>query len=502
MSDFNNKEWFNKTTKIKNDKTFCFFSLELAAINTARRQTTGVFQDEIRVLIENEPDDLTYDSGIEEEASDGLRRSSYHEVSEEIVECIPHYQTVKKSKNGNTSCQNDTTNVREKSVDKTVDEVVTRTPVVEPFYHVLEGPGDDCSDIIQWKPGDDKAKTASFYQPLILTATEQESLTKHLDSGHGGFEELSLSNTGFYQSLTPPQHDNLTNHKFNLTSEVGLNEKVVNENEASEPFQANYQPLLHRNHSHLPSHNDRPRAVTGIYQPLRGSPENRVPLIRSSSAPQGTLSRVLPHSLTSRNEQGNTEPAYQTVADEERCPLNLDDPNSSFPPTGQRSQLVSPVAQRETINEPTYMAVQVRPPRQNRRTFNSKNEPRYSPSPCRKNLSTKKLPDSNASRGHRRNHSEGGRALSAVVNPSGGAGSSPPVSARPSSALPRQLGHRRNRSDIGLCPIDRSQEQLSRRLTSTSDSGIPRTPSLGSLGTQEYPRSASDATHCRVDIGP
>lgn len=377
---------------------------------------------------------------------------------------------------------------------------MTQAPGIEPFYHVLEGPGDDNSDIFQENPGNDKEKTADFYQPLILPATEEENLTKNVDNGHGWLEGLSSSNCGYYQSLTPPQYDNVWNDKSDLTSEVGLNEKADNENEGIEPSKANYQPLLHRNHSHLLSHSVRPRAVTGTYQPLRGSPKNTVPLARSSSAPQSTLSHVLPQALTSRKD---TEPVYQAVADEERCPLNLDDPSCSFSTTGRHLPLVSLVAQRTTINEPTYVAVQVRPSRQNRRTFKNQNEPRYSPSPCRKNLSTLQCPDSSASRGHRRNRSEGGRALSALVNPSGGASSSPPVDGvSPTSALPSHLGHRRNRSDIGLCPIDRSQEQLSRRLTSTSDSGIPRTPSHGSLGTHEYPRSTSDTTHCRVDIGP
>ena len=364
---------------------------------------------------------------------------------------------------------------------------------MEPFYYVLEGPGDDCSDGVQAKPAIGKRKSASFYQPLMPPVTEQENLTKNEDAGHDRQEELLSLNTGVYQCLSPPQHNNLLNDEFDLTSD---------DNEASKPSKANYQPLLHRNHSHLLSHSDRPRSVSGFYQPLRGSPKNTAPLIRSSSAPQGTLLHVLPKSLTSRNEQGNTDPVYQAVADEERCPLNLDDPSSSFPPRGQRSPLLSPVPPRRTINEPTYVAVQVSPPRQNGRTSKGENEPRYSPSPCRKNPSTLQRPGANVSRGHRRNRSEGGCTLSAIVNPSGGAGSSPPVGARPPSTLPRHPGHRRNRSDIGLCPIDGSREQLSRRLTSTSDSGIPRAPSLGSPGTQEYPRSASDTTHCRVHIGP
>ena len=197
---------------------------------------------------------------------------------------------------------------------------------------------------------------------------------------------------------------------------------------------------------------------------------------------------------------GWTEPVYQAVTDEQRCPLNLDDPSSSFPLTGRSSPWASPVAQRRTIYEPTYVAVHVRPSRQNRRTCHRQHEPRYSPTPCRKSPSTLQLPASNSLRGHRRNFSDGGRALSAIVNPSSTGSSGPSVGPRPPSALPCHLGHRRNRSDVGLCPIDRSQEHLSRRLTSTSDGGIPRTPSLGSLVT-EYPRSASDTTHCRVHIG-
>ena len=317
----------------------------------------------------------------------------------------------------------------------------------------------------------------------MLPANEQKNLTKNEDTG----ELLSLNN-GFYQSLSPPQHGNFLNDEFDLTSE---------DNEASKLSKTNYQPLLHRNHSHLLAHSDRPRSVSGFYQPLRGSPRNTVPLIRSSSAPH-----ALPKSFTSRNEQGTTDPVYQAVVDEERCPLNVDDPGSSFPPSGQRSSLANPVAQIRTINEPTYVAVQVSPSRQNRRTFSSENEPRYSPSPCRKNPSTLQRTGANVPRGHRRNRSEGGRTLSIIVNPSGEAGSSPPVGVRPPSALSRHPGHRRNRSDIGLCPIDHSQERLSRRLTSISDSGIPRSPSLGSPGTQEFPRSASDTTHCRVHIGP
>lgn len=476
------------------------FSSELATINPLARQTTGVFQKEIRVLIEDEPDDLIYDSGIEEEASDSLRRSpnySEFEARKGPVKCIPLYQTVKKSRNGNISCHDDTKNSGGNYLDNENDNDLAQD---EPLYHVLEGPGDDRSGTIPRETGDERAKATSYYQSLMpnyQSETREESLTD--SSRHGRREELILSSTGLYQSLTPPTHDNILNNESNVTSDVGLHEEIGNEKETAEPSEGIYQPLLHR----YQSHSDRKRSVTVIYEPLRRSPESRAPLVRCWSAPQGSLSQVPPVSLSSENGQGGTEPVYQAVLDEPRCPLNIDDPGSVFPHARRRSPRASPVAQRRTIDEPTYMAVHVRPSRQNRRTCRTEQEPRYSPSPCRKNPSPSNLqpPGSNTPpRGHRRNVSDGGHVLSAVVNSSGAESSSLPADSRHApSALPRHLGHRRNRSDIGLCPIDRGH--VSRRLTSTSDSGIPRRPSLGSLAT-EYPISASDPTHFRVHIGP
>lgn len=458
--------------------------------------------------MEDEPDDLIYDSGIEEEVSDSLQRSPVHsgfEAKEGAVGCISLYQTVNKTKNSNISCQDDTKNAGRKSLDKTNDKDVTKAQEVEPLYHILEGPGGDCSDTTQGETGNERSKTASFYQSLMpnyQSVTDEKNLSRNTVGGHGLAEKLISSSTGLYQSLTPPNHDNVLNDESNVSSEAGVNEEARNEEEATEPSEGIYQPLLHKNHSHLHSHSDRPRSVTGIYQPLSSSSESSVPFVRCWSAPQGSQSPNSPEPLTSANGQDDSEPVYQAVADDEqRCPLNLDDPSSSFPRTGRSSPWASPVAQRRTIHEPTYVAVHLRPSRQNRRACRSEHEPRYSPSPSRKSPSNLQLPASNSLRGHRRNFSDGGRALSAMVNPSGTGSSSPPVGSRPPSALPRHLGHRRNRSDIGLCPIDRSREHLSRRLTSTSDGGIPRTPSLGSLVT-EYPRSASDTTHCRVHIGP
>ncbi|KAL9956181.1 hypothetical protein ACROYT_G037625 [Oculina patagonica] len=474
---------------------------EPAFVNTPRQQTTGIFQDEIRVLIEDEPDDLIYDSGIEEEVSDSLQRSPAHSGFAKPS------QAVNKTKNRNISCQDDNKNTGGKYLDKTNDKDVTKAQEVEPLYHVLEGPGGDCSDTTQRETGNKRSKTSSFYQSLMpnyQSVADEKNLARNTvnDHMHGLPERLISSSTGLYQSLIPPKHDNVLNDEPNVSSEAGVDEEARKEEEATEASKGIYQPLLHRNHSHLLSHSDRPRSITGIYQPLSTSSESSVPFVRCWSAPQGSRPQNPPEPLTSANGQDDSEPVYQAVADDEqRCPLNLDDPSSSFPRTGTSSPWASPVAQRRTIHEPTYVAVHVRPSRQNRRACHSEHEPRYSPSPCRKSPSNLQLPASFSPRGHRRNFSDGGRALSAIVNPSGTGSSSPPVGPRPPSALPRHLGHRRNRSDIGLCPIDRSREHLSRRLTSTSDGGIPRTPSLGSLVT-ENPRSASDTTHWRVHIGP
>lgn len=365
----------------------------------------------------------------------------------------------------------------------------------------MEEPGDDWDDSAQGETGVDRAKTASFYQSLTQCyqgATEEENVTRNENCAHGYLEELISSSAGLYQSLTPPNNENMLNDSDSLTSEVELNQDRRNKNESSSSPTGIYQPLVSNSEkqSHLSLKSERPRSVSGTYQPLRRRP---VPFVRCWSAPQQGLTSQAPSDSTRpANRQAETEPIYQTVDEEERCPLNLDDPGSSFLPSPRRTPRVSPVAQRRSIQEPLYMAVQVSPSRPNRRACHSEKEPRYSPSPGRKNPSTLNPPV----RGHRRNFSDGGRALSLMVNNPAAEDTSPPVERRAPSPLPRHLGHRRNRSDIGLCPIDRGQENHSRRLTSISDSGLPRTPSLGSLGTGEYLRSASDTTHCRVHIGP
>lgn len=447
-------------------------------------------QDEIRVLIEDEPDDLIYDSGIEEEA-DSFQRSPDHSG----------FKSVNKVINGNTFCQDENKTSVGKSLDRTNDGDVTKVQAAEPLYHVLEGFPGDCSGTIQEETGNEKPKTENFYQTLMPNyqgEPEESNFARNTNGGHD--LELLPSRIGLYQSLTPPNHEVL-NNEHNVNTESDVNGEAEGKKKATETGEGIYQPLLHKNQSHLHSHNDRPRSVTGIYQPLRSSREREAPIVRCSSAPQGSLSQITPRSRISVNGQDDTEPFYQTVTDEQRCPLNLEDPSGSFPRTERSSPRASPLTQRRTIHEPTYEAVHWRTSTRNRRACHSEHEPRYSPSPCWHNPATLQLPVSNYPRGHRRNLSDGSRALPAMVNSSSTGSSRPPFGSRPPSALPRHLGHRRNRSDIGLCPIDGSQEHLSRRLTSTSDGGIPRTPSLGSLVTQ-YPRSASDTTHCRVHIGP
>lgn len=453
-------------------------------------QTTGVLQDEIRVLIEDEPDDLIYDSGTEE-ASDSFQRSPDHSRVESVNKVI----------NSNTFCQDETKTSVGKSLDRANNGGVTKFQAVEPLYHVLEGFPGDCSGTIQEETGNEKPKTENFYQTLMpnyQSEPEEINFARNANCGHD--LKIIPSSIGLYQPLTPPNHEVL-NDEHNVNSESDVHGEAEGEKKATETCIGIYQLLLHKNQSHLHLHIDRLRSVTGIYQPLRSSRESVAPIVRCSSAPQGSLSQITPRSRISVNGEDDTEPFYQTVADEQRCPLNLDDPSGSFPRAERSSPRASPLMQRRTIHEPTYEAVHVRASTHNRRTCHSEDEPRYSLSPCWHNPATLQLPVFNFRRGHRRNLSDGSRALPAMVNSSSTGSSRPPFGSRPPSALPRHLGHRRNRSDIGLCPIDRSQEHLSRRLTSTSDGGIPRTPSLGSLVTQ-YPRSASDTTHCRVHIGP
>lgn len=386
-------------------------------------------------------------------------------------------------------------------LDKSNDNVLAEGQVAEPLYHVLEEPGENRGHPTQAETGDNRVKTAGFYQPLMKCfqgTNDKENGTENKHSARGCLEELVSSSTGQYHSLTRPNHDNVLKDASKLTPEGDLNQTVSDRREST------YQPLIlnSESQSHLLLNNERPRSITGIYQPLRKSPDNKVPIVRCWSAPQqASTSRVPPEPIMPDAE---SEHLYQTVEDEERCPLNLDDPGSSFPPTRRRTPRATPLAQRRTLHEPLYIAVQVTPSRSNRRTRHSEQEPRYSPLPSRKNTSALQP----LTRGHRRNFSDGGRAFPLMVNTSDAQRPISSAERSPPTTLPRHLGHRRNRSDIGLCPIDRSQENqtiedsLSRRLTAISDSGVPRTPSLGALDSGEHVRSSSDTTHCRVHIGP
>ena len=393
---------------------------------------------------------------------------------------IPLESIAKKYVKENISCRLDN-----RARDKNNGEGL----LTEPLYHVLERPGDDRSN--QGETGDDKVKTSNVYQSLRQSyqdTTEDEHGRITGKCAHGSLKELISSSTGLYQSLNPPDYDNALNDVPNLDQD---------NKDSTSPSQGIYQSLSLNDgsQSRLSLNNERPRSITGIYQSL-----NKTPFVRCWSAPQKTSkSQVTPESTRPTSLEAESEPIYQTVDEEERCPLNLDNPGSSIPQGRRRTPRASPLAQRRTIQEPLFIAVELRSSPPNRRICRSGHEPRYSPSPCRKNSPTVHP----SVRGHRRNFSDGGCAVSSMVNTAGREGTSASAERRPSNALPHHLGNFRNRSDVELCPIDRSQESVSpRRLTSVSDSGLPRTPSLGLLATGEHSRSVSDTTHCTIHIGP
>lgn len=564
----------------------------------------GSEPEQALVFNEQDLDDLN-DSGMEEEASYGARKFA-NENTQSGLKPVPLYAVVKKS-----------------SGDRSNAKVTTEGQATEPFYHILEEPGNDSEASEEnW---DERIKTASFYQSLMQCKQdipEGKHWTSNQENVHGFTEGYVMSRNSIYQSLSPLKHDDVSNEKLDLTEDES--NRVKNVQKESTGF---YQPLLNRSEgrSRLHAHSDRPRSVSGVYQPLRSDSDNIEPLVRNFSAPaQENPGNVHPMRPRSGNEECSSEPIYHTVDDDDdsdRCLLNLDDPGSSFPSSGRRTSQGSLTSQQRTIQEPLYIAVKVTPTR-SRRTFNAKQEPRYSPSPVRKNTATLKP----TSRGHRRNFSDFGRAFPVMVGSVGADSRSPPaVHERcPTSPLPLRLGHRRNRSDAGLCPVDLSQKNAperptssesslsatkipresgdtsssvgrrsvsplprhlghrrirsdagfcpvnysqgnvshrgetsanetkgtgvitnprtegtsppvkrpresqlirhigqhrnrsdigigtvepgegnaSRRMTSISDSGLPQTPSLGSPETGEFSRSATDATHCRVYIGP
>ena len=391
-------------------------------------------------------------------------------------------------------------NSNENNSEGNKDRKTPLAQVGEPFYHVLEGPGDECNSLRHTVDENERVESASIYQPLSISRqnfSKQGILVDNADAE----DETILSSSGIYQPLTPSKQV-ILDDKTKVTSHGGL-DKIIDHNntKAAGSSTAMYQPLLDRHKARSRSNIDRPRSVSGIYHHLTPSPEREGRHKRSWTAPQDILLQDLPKTSRSENRQGETDPVYQTVVDKQRCPLNIDDPASVSPRSPRHSPRPSPHEQRRTIHEPTYMAVHVRPSRQNRRPCNSEHEPRYTPPPCRKNRSPVHPSVSNARAGHRRISSDSGRALSAMLNPDNTDTSGPPDNRSSLSVLPRHLGHRRNRSDIGLCPIDQSHEHASRRQTSGSDGGIPRTSSMRSLVT-EFQRSASDTTHCRVHIGP
>lgn len=478
------------------------FISELESIPPPIQQTDVVLRDHSwqgsepeQALVFNKQDlhDLN-DSGKEEEASYSPRKFANENTQGEL-KSVHLYAVVKKS-----------------SVDRSNANITPEGQATEPFYYILEGPGNDSKT--SGENGDERIKTASFYQSLMQCKQDipkDKNATSNQENVHGFTDGHDMSRNSIYQSLSPPKGDNVSNEKLNLTEDES--HVVKNVQKESKGF---YEPLLNRSEgpSRLHLYSDRPRSVSGVYQPLRSNSDNIEPLVRRFSAPEQENPRnVHPMRLRPGNEEGLSEPIYHTVDDDDksdRCPLSLDDPGSPFPSSGRRTPQGSLSAQQRTIHEPLYIAVQVTPTR-SRRTFSSKQEQRYSPSPVRKNIATLKP----TFRGHRRNFSDVGRAFPITVSNMGADGRSPPAvpERRATNPLPLRLGHRRNRSDAGLCPIDLSQKNAPERPT-PSERGLSATiirqesgdtsSSVGRLGVSPLPRHLghrrirSDAGLCPV----
>ena len=98
--------------------------------------------------------------------------------------------------------------------------------------------------------------------------------------------------------------------------------------------------------------------------------------MRCWSAPQKRPTKVNPTFSKPGNQQGGAEPIYQAVHEDERCPLNIDDPGGSLSPGRRCTSQASPLAPRRTVQEPLYVAVQIQSCRSNRRMCQSEHESR------------------------------------------------------------------------------------------------------------------------------
>ena len=356
----------------------------------------------------------------------------------------------------------------------------------EPLYYVLEEPGG------YWGSSLDRETGLGGYQSLVQrksTAIAQMDSTGDEDRG-GGFAERFVSYER-YHSLTPLNHDDAL--KDESSFEVAMFPP------------SKYQALLHE-HSmpQLSTHQDWPRSISGVYQPLARSLHRHSSLLQRSEEDTQRLIQIYPESEGSVKGEVFTEPIYDALDDEERCPLNYDEREISFSQKGRRSPPPSALDGRRALQEPTYMAVHVGSSQTHGRgSVRSAREPRYSPTPGRKQVL-----DANIPPGHRRSLSDSGHTLYAVVHDSSPERSNHvPVrngqgDTGHNASSPGHREHRRNVSDIGRCPIDLSSVfPTSRRPASSNNAVVPRISSLGTLGCEPH-RSPRDTTHCRVYIGP
>lgn len=99
------------------------------------------------------------DSIIEEETSDKHLKLG-EETETEVNEAIALHSTSKEDIKENRSCQDGN-----RAQDENDSKVFIETQA-EPLYHVLEGPGEHHNELFPEGNGDDRVKTASFYQTL------------------------------------------------------------------------------------------------------------------------------------------------------------------------------------------------------------------------------------------------------------------------------------------------------------------------------------------------
>lgn len=164
--------------------------------------------------MKRQSEDLS-DSIIEEETSDKLLKLG-EETETEVNEAIALHSTSKEDINENRSCLDGN-----RAQDKHQSNVFIETQA-EPLYHVLEEPGEHHDELFPGGNGDDRVKTASFYQSLrrgYHETTEYQNGARSGDFEQGCLEDMISSSSVLYQSLTSPNHNNVLTNMSNLTSD-------------------------------------------------------------------------------------------------------------------------------------------------------------------------------------------------------------------------------------------------------------------------------------------